>query len=515
MKRINLLLTTLAAIFLVSIFLRFSFLTADPIPYTLSGATWFDEGSYVHNARNLVLFGSLYLENDAWNPVFLSPTYTYLSILFFKLFGLGTFSMRLLPSILGIISILIVGSFLIAKNFEKGLIYMAILVINSMLIAYSRIAIPEAVLLFFIMIIFGLMIQNKQYSWFMIGLLTPFLFFSKITSLFFVVSIPISLFFHSLLYKSKVSFKKLRLFIFGAAISLLFWIIWLIPNLDNWILMNFGNHGDRIGTSVTELGVASLTSFEFILLDPIIAISTIIMLLFIFIQVKKRRRVEILDLFLVVLLITFTMQIILVDYSLRRFVLLVPILAYFAAELISKIRDSKIEYKEINLVIDGKKIIILILLFYIIISLANLAPYYANILKDPNSAYTLKHNSQNISNYIPFGAKVYGRHATALSLENGIVTYFGDYESRLGNKDKQILPLMQNKEINYAILKINIFDDKERMELGINLNKSSVHKYIYDNFEIIAELNGIHTRTNEPDTKYIYRRIYNQSTYSE
>ena len=52
------------------------------------GIVWHDEGPWVHNARNRVLWGTW--RTDEWNPVFLTPVFTGLEYLSFQTFGVGT-----------------------------------------------------------------------------------------------------------------------------------------------------------------------------------------------------------------------------------------------------------------------------------------------------------------------------------------------------------------------------------------------------------------------------------------
>jgi 4-amino-4-deoxy-L-arabinose transferase-like glycosyltransferase len=68
--------------------LRLARLHADPPPYLdLSGGTFADEGPWLHNARNLLRFGTL--RTDGWNPMLLSPLTHVLGLAAMSLFGVG------------------------------------------------------------------------------------------------------------------------------------------------------------------------------------------------------------------------------------------------------------------------------------------------------------------------------------------------------------------------------------------------------------------------------------------
>ena len=114
-------------IFILSLFLRFSYLTADLPPLNEYGTPQNIEGHYIHNARNKVLFGNWYLEGDLYNPILNSPIFSYSEFISFSIFGINTFSARIMPAIFGVISILIVSLLYMVKKFEQGFIYFYLL----------------------------------------------------------------------------------------------------------------------------------------------------------------------------------------------------------------------------------------------------------------------------------------------------------------------------------------------------------------------------------------------------
>ena len=506
-KKNKLLIFMLLIVLLVSVDLRFIFLEADPFPYSVFGATWVDEGVYAHNARNYALFGEWKLENDSWNPIYISPTYTYLELLSFKLFGVNTFAMRLVPALLGILSIVIAGAIYMARKLEEGILFSILLLTNSMHIVYSRIATVESILLALMVVIIALMVFDKKYSWFLAGLLTPVLFFSKIISAFFAASIPVTLLTYAFFYKSKDHIKKLGIFASGAIISLIPWLFWLIPNLSNWKFMNFEIVSNRIGISFIELGVMGLNFAQFSLLNPLLILISAISLSYLCISLFRKGKIEFIDLLLFVSILLFLGQILITDYDLRRFFLIIPILIIISARFILKIEGFDVKFNGKNILIDNRFIVIIFLIIYVIINLLQLFPFYTNIIKDKDSAYTIMENSKEIGKYIPEYAKVYGNTALPLSIENKIKPYHGNYLDHLHNTEENILPILESGKINYAVLKENIFNEADLKEYDRDLNESKVYKYLNDNFEVIKEILGKHSRTSEPDRKYVYRRI--------
>src|SRR5215217_7186897 len=97
----------LIAMVLTAATLRLLFPAADPPWQSTVGIVWHDEGAWVHNARNKALFGSWSL--DQWNPMFISPVFTALEYGSFALFGTGVRQARLVPEVLGCLSVLLLG----------------------------------------------------------------------------------------------------------------------------------------------------------------------------------------------------------------------------------------------------------------------------------------------------------------------------------------------------------------------------------------------------------------------
>lgn len=490
---------------MLSLVARFAYLEMDPPPYEDYGTTWFDEGAYVHNARSQVLFGEWNLEGDLWKPMYISPTFNYISLLSFKTLGVNTFSMRIIPAFLGILTIIISSLLIMSRRFEEGALFFIIGSISPMLVMFSRIAMTEYLLLFFISIIIALMINNKSSSWLFIGFLAPFLFFSKMVTLFFIAAIPISLGLYYAMYRTEATLKKLKIFTIGGIISLGIWLLWLIPNFNQWITANFGGYGSRLGLGITKTGAALLKAFQFSLINSVIIALSILYTIYIIKRIRKKERIELIELFFIITLALFFFQMLFVDYALNRFVLLVPLLVLISAMFLARIQDSSFQINTTTLILKKDHILFTILFLYIIFSLTQSSLYFAPLSQNYDDAHTVIRNSQEIGRYIANETKVYGRYATALSLENKIQPYFSTYHMTFANTDKNMLPLFENKEINYAIIKENIFDQKE-IEHYKGIEKSTVYNYIKDNFEIIKVIKGKNTRTNSQDDIYIYKR---------
>jgi len=500
-------------ILFISLFVRFYALEMDSFSYEGYGTAWFDEGGYVHAAKNKALFNIWALEGDLLKTLYISPLFVYLEFISFSILGVNTFAMRLVPALLGIISIIISSLFLLFKNFKQGIVFFILLSMNVMLIAFNRIAMLESILIFFMLLILGLIIHNKNYSWFLIGFFIPFLFFSKISSLFFILAIPLSLILHFLLYKSRKFLKNFLMVIYGVIISAILWLFWLIPNINNWLGVNFGQvYSSRIGIGITKTIVAALNGLKFFSLNQIIVILSLISIFFTINTLVKRKKISFIDLFLIITLILFFIHIFLADYGLRRFVLLVPILSLVSTRFICKFNNVSVYLKNNSLKISKTFLIIFFLFIYVIINFAYLGIYFNPLFSDSNDNYNVMKTSIEINNYIPEGERVYGNIANALSIENKIKPYFSHNNINYANTEEHILPYLKQEKINYAILENNLFDKEDLNKDKIDLNKSKAYMYVHDNFEIVKSFTIKNTRTNCLNQKiYIYKRKKEQS----
>ena len=131
--------------------LRTLWLRADP-PVTGSvGIVWHDEGVWVHNARNKVLWGAW--RTDEWNPVFIAPVFTGLEYASFRLTGVGIWQARLVPVVSGLISVLMLAAGLNALAGRRAAALGAVLLAtNYVYVMWNRAALMESTMTSFIVV---------------------------------------------------------------------------------------------------------------------------------------------------------------------------------------------------------------------------------------------------------------------------------------------------------------------------------------------------------------------------
>jgi 4-amino-4-deoxy-L-arabinose transferase-like glycosyltransferase len=126
----------------VAALLRGLFPTADPPWNPAVGIVWHDEGAWVHNARNKALLGRW--SDDKWNPMYIAPVFTGLEYVSFKAFGVGVRQARLMPEVLGLLSVLLLGLGVSrVAGRRAGLFAAALLGTNYVYVMWNRTAMME------------------------------------------------------------------------------------------------------------------------------------------------------------------------------------------------------------------------------------------------------------------------------------------------------------------------------------------------------------------------------------
>lgn len=185
-------LTWLTLILLLAALVRGLFPAADPPWQSTVGIVWHDEGAWVHNARNKALFGDW--SQDAWNPMFIAPVFTGLEYLSFAAFGVGVRQARLVPEVLGWLSVLLLalGVARVAGR-RAGLIAGALLATNYVYVMWNRAALMEAPMTAFIVAAWYCHARVQEASrWAWGAAVFAFLaYFTKAAAAFFVAAIAL------------------------------------------------------------------------------------------------------------------------------------------------------------------------------------------------------------------------------------------------------------------------------------------------------------------------------------
>jgi 4-amino-4-deoxy-L-arabinose transferase-like glycosyltransferase len=185
-------LAALLAILSVAAVLRGIFPSADPPWQTTVGIVWHDEGPWVHNARNMALFGAW--SQDNWNPMYIAPVFTGLEFLSFKAFGVGVRQARVVPAVLGLASVwlLALGVRRIGGHYA-GLIAGLLLASNYVYVMWNRAALMEGPMVAFIVASWYCYVRaqsSPSWGW-LAGACALLAFFTKASAAFFVAALAL------------------------------------------------------------------------------------------------------------------------------------------------------------------------------------------------------------------------------------------------------------------------------------------------------------------------------------
>ena len=179
-------------ILLAAALLRGIFPTADPPWQSTVGIVWHDEGAWVHNARNMALFGAWV--QDRWNPLYVAPVFTGLEYLSFATFGVGLWQARLVSELCGLLAVALLACGVRRMGGrEAGLIAGALLATNYIGVMWDRAALLEASMVAFVVAAWYCYVRAQtQPLWGALAAACALLaFFTKAAAAFFIAAIGV------------------------------------------------------------------------------------------------------------------------------------------------------------------------------------------------------------------------------------------------------------------------------------------------------------------------------------
>ena len=221
--KINKYIILLMLTFLIFIGLRVIHLEADP-PINLGGSAGYfvDEGGWVFNARNKVLFGTW--EIDSYNKMYLAPLMNLLYFISFSILGPSYISARLI-SIIFCLLIFVLLYLTLKESFgsKMALITLFLISINYLFIVYNRITHPRMGMMFFMALslyVFNKAIKKNDYYFIPLGGSLFLGFVCQANMIYFIGATGISLL---LCLKSLKIFKAAFFMFLGSLVIALPW----------------------------------------------------------------------------------------------------------------------------------------------------------------------------------------------------------------------------------------------------------------------------------------------------
>ncbi len=166
-------------LFIILFSLRLHNLVADPPNWKRIGDI-FDEGSWLVNAKDAIVFGQITLDDhNKWLTI---PLNSFLWIMSFKIFGVGLFSARLVSAVSGCLTlVLIYWVMLKAYNRKMAILALLCLGLNETYLMYNRLILVESTIGLCVLssfVLWHLGQQGKKY-YFLCGVAVALAFLAK------------------------------------------------------------------------------------------------------------------------------------------------------------------------------------------------------------------------------------------------------------------------------------------------------------------------------------------------
>ncbi len=329
----------LAIIILISL-LKFASPRIDLPPFRDYGAFNKDDQTWANSARSKALFNTWHdAEEQGFIPLYLAPLHTLGFYALFKLFGVSTFSMRLLEVVLSLFATVLLY-FAVKEHFKDkflALLSVFFFATNMILFVYSKSGLGELPLIFFMIITYFIVLKSfrKEFWLLLVGPVLLCCLLVKLSCFFFVIFTILFL-----IWCNRKNFRNIALLFAGGFVALLaFAILFVIPNfsaIQNQVLPYFLESDKTDTFSMPWPGllgfagkfIASTVAHPFFISFPFVFILASITLLY-FISNNKKIKHE--DAFVIVWLISGLLYLWLVNFQFRRLVPIIPPLCILAA----------------------------------------------------------------------------------------------------------------------------------------------------------------------------------------
>jgi len=263
-------------LFLMFLFIRVIYLDADPCFLKRFGDVG-DEGYWVHNARNAILFGRWMI--DDYQALATGPLFSVMVYTSFKLFGVGLFQARLVSAIAGWLTLVLLYFFIKdAWSKKAAVITVLILGFNNAFLMYNRLGLVESSMIIFLVATLYLWYKgNNNWNGFYVlsGVTFALAILTKLTAVYFAPAIIILWIFE---HARKTLKKKHAIhFVVGATVPLLSHILFfVIPHWDKlYPFLSAASEGKTILTLPFDIARVPFNYFlglpsVFLLLLPVI-----------------------------------------------------------------------------------------------------------------------------------------------------------------------------------------------------------------------------------------------------
>ncbi|HXF41997.1 MAG TPA: glycosyltransferase family 39 protein, partial [Blastocatellia bacterium] len=227
-------------ILVAALLVRVIHLDADPSAL-LSRDFITDEGWWAHNARNALLYGEWKIDefNQGLYSAYLYNALLYLTL---KLLGVSFFSIRLVPSLAGWLSVVLV--FLTVRreiNLRAAIFASVLLGFSNLHIIYSRIGLAESTIVFFLALMLWLWSLRRTHYGFALlsGVAFALMLVTKVTGIYFMPGFILLIAVGAIRHTTK---KHALVFLLGSVlVGAGYAILFVLPNFREWLSVNVAN----------------------------------------------------------------------------------------------------------------------------------------------------------------------------------------------------------------------------------------------------------------------------------
>lgn len=464
---------TLIAVIVIAVFvlLRFLHIEADfPHHYTHSGALYTDEGWYSNAAVIYNFTGNWHVEGD-FNPAVNLPVFPILQSFSFKLLGLSLRSARVVNVILFIFLLIILYIFI--KTFADiriALFSLFLISINFLVFIYSRIALLELPMTFFVVL--SLFVASKRLpKWDNITIVSAALIYSTafLTKTTAAFALPI-LAYAIWTKKRTIAGRLLGIVLFCFTTGVFIGLYHFLVVKSHWADYQFFtslNFSARLQTDLASIakGIARALYYGKTI-DLILYPLTLIYAIFLFIFKRDFRKHTLFRLCLI-WIVGYTVLIGLFNYVPPRYYLPMVIpLSIILAITIDHFISTRIKSIQASILFGA-----------IVISLVLNAYRIVNYIQAP--AYTWKFMIEDIKDRVEVGGErqpvLLGNFSNSISLATGLFSindrlgtqdldykihrYNPNYYVCLGDIDAEILHILSDYYHTERVAEYNVYDN--------------------------------------------------------
>lgn len=335
----------LIILFIFMSLVRIIHINADPPAGSLSWSGVFltDEGWWTHNAVNKVLFGDWIV--DDFNPIFITPAFTFFQFISFKLLGVSFASARLVCVFFSLFTLIFI--FLSLKDwFKKEIVLLSVVFLgfNYVYIMYNRLALLETPMIFFLVLAFYFWqkgLKNKKYNYFLAGISLFIAYLVKPTAIFAIpVYIVASLFVS--VFEERKKEKILLYFLVGLlSISFMWLLFWVLPNYSWWAFCNSYYITEKFSLSpITHIqSIVTFFGSSFFLKMPIVSSLSFFYVMISFYElITKPHKLNPIEIFVISWLIIGSGFLAFFAYQpVRYFMILIPSMCIAASVFLNKL----------------------------------------------------------------------------------------------------------------------------------------------------------------------------------